>query len=110
MPAPGFAWQARPSRLRAGSSASRARPPRHGARPSSPPRPRRRTRARSELRSNGRESRQDRAVTNGDWVVGAMAIREHLAELRRDGEVLAGVAAETDLDASVPTCPEWCLR
>jgi len=39
-----------------------------------------------------------------------MSIREHLAALRRDGEVLAGVAAETDLDAPVPTCPEWGLR
>jgi uncharacterized protein (TIGR03083 family) len=39
-----------------------------------------------------------------------MSIREHLAALRRDGEVLADVAADTDLDVPVPTCPEWSLR
>src|SRR5438128_9992561 len=108
MPGPGSAWRARPSRSWAGSSASRARPCRQGPR-SSPPRPRGCGRARSELRSIRSERRQDRAVTDGDSVVDAMSIREHLAALRRDGEVLAGVAAETDLDAPVPTCPEWGL-
>src|SRR2546426_3252289 len=110
MRAPGSAWRARLSRSWAGSSASPARSSRLGPRPSPPPRLRRCRRAPSDLRSINPERRQDGAVTNGDPIVGAMSIREHLAALRRDGEVLAGVAADTDLDAPVPTCPEWCLR
>jgi uncharacterized protein (TIGR03083 family) len=36
--------------------------------------------------------------------------QEHIDELRVDGTALAAVAANTDLDAPVPTCPEWRLR
>jgi uncharacterized protein (TIGR03083 family) len=37
-------------------------------------------------------------------------IKEHIAELRRAGELLADAADRTDLDAPVPTCPGWRLR
>lgn len=39
-----------------------------------------------------------------------MEIHDHIAALRREGERLAAVAARSDLDAPVPTCPEWHLR
>ena len=39
-----------------------------------------------------------------------MELHEHIAALRREGEKLAAVAANADLDAPVPTCPEWRLR
>src|SRR5262245_700083 len=34
----------------------------------------------------------------------------HLAAIRREGELFAAAVAATDLDATVPTCPEWTLR
>lgn len=37
-------------------------------------------------------------------------IKEHIAELRRAGELLADAADRTDLDAPVPSCPGWQLR
>jgi uncharacterized protein (TIGR03083 family) len=37
-------------------------------------------------------------------------IKEHIAELRRAGELLADAAERTDLDAPVPTCPGWQVR
>jgi uncharacterized protein (TIGR03083 family) len=39
-----------------------------------------------------------------------MEIAEHLAALRREGELLAVAAARTDLDTPIPTCPEWRMR
>ncbi|MEU9130993.1 maleylpyruvate isomerase family mycothiol-dependent enzyme [Kitasatospora sp. NPDC048540] len=39
-----------------------------------------------------------------------MEISEHLDALRREGALLADAAGRTDLDAPVPTCPEWRLR
>ncbi len=39
-----------------------------------------------------------------------METTEHIAALRREGELLAATVARTDLDAPVPTCPEWCVR
>ncbi|MFG2824676.1 maleylpyruvate isomerase family mycothiol-dependent enzyme [Kitasatospora sp. NPDC048365] len=38
-----------------------------------------------------------------------MEISEHIDALRRDGALLAEAAAATDLDAPVPTCPDWRL-
>ncbi|SDT25166.1 TIGR03083 family protein [Streptomyces sp. TLI_053] len=39
-----------------------------------------------------------------------MEITAHIDALRREGGLLADAAARTDLDAAVPTCPEWRLR
>lgn len=39
-----------------------------------------------------------------------MEISDHIAALRREGDLLAGAAATTDLDTPIPTCPEWCMR
>jgi uncharacterized protein (TIGR03083 family) len=39
-----------------------------------------------------------------------MRIDEYVAHLRRDGELLAETVAKADLDAQVPTCPEWSVR
>jgi uncharacterized protein (TIGR03083 family) len=39
-----------------------------------------------------------------------MEVAEHIAALRGEGELLADVAARLDLDAPVPTCPEWQVR
>jgi uncharacterized protein (TIGR03083 family) len=39
-----------------------------------------------------------------------MEIAEHVTALRREGELLATVAAGSDLDAAVPTCPGWRVR
>ncbi|MFJ2581984.1 maleylpyruvate isomerase family mycothiol-dependent enzyme [Kitasatospora aureofaciens] len=38
-----------------------------------------------------------------------MDISEHIEALRREGALLADAAARTDLDAPVPTCPDWRL-
>ncbi|MFJ9697557.1 maleylpyruvate isomerase family mycothiol-dependent enzyme [Kitasatospora sp. NPDC101183] len=38
-----------------------------------------------------------------------MKITEHLDALRREGALLADAAAATELDAPVPTCPDWRL-
>jgi uncharacterized protein (TIGR03083 family) len=37
-------------------------------------------------------------------------IPEHVAALRREGALLAEAAARSDLDAAIPTCPEWSMR
>ncbi|MFB7617432.1 maleylpyruvate isomerase family mycothiol-dependent enzyme [Kitasatospora sp. NPDC056181] len=39
-----------------------------------------------------------------------MEITEHIDALRREGTLLADAAARTDLNAPVPTCPDWRLR
>jgi len=39
-----------------------------------------------------------------------MEIAEHIAALRAAGRRLAEAAADCDLDAPVPTCPDWRLR
>jgi uncharacterized protein (TIGR03083 family) len=39
-----------------------------------------------------------------------MEIAEHITALRREGGLLADAAAGSDLDAPIPTCPEWRLR
>jgi uncharacterized protein (TIGR03083 family) len=39
-----------------------------------------------------------------------MHIVEHVAAIRRDGQSLATAAAESGLDASVPSCPGWVVR
>ena len=39
-----------------------------------------------------------------------MEIAEHIAALRLQGELLGEAAARTDLDAPIPTCPEWRMR
>ncbi|MBO1419275.1 maleylpyruvate isomerase family mycothiol-dependent enzyme [Streptomyces sp. FH025] len=38
-----------------------------------------------------------------------MEISAHIDALRREGDLLAGAAARTDLAAPVPTCPDWRL-
>jgi uncharacterized protein (TIGR03083 family) len=37
-------------------------------------------------------------------------VAEHIAALRKEGELLAAAAAETDLDIPIPTCPDWRMR
>jgi uncharacterized protein (TIGR03083 family) len=39
-----------------------------------------------------------------------LSVGEHLAALRREGDLFAAALAAGDLDATVPTCPEWTLR
>jgi uncharacterized protein (TIGR03083 family) len=39
-----------------------------------------------------------------------MEIGEHIAAVRHQGDLLAAAAARTDLDAMIPTCPEWTMR
>jgi uncharacterized protein (TIGR03083 family) len=39
-----------------------------------------------------------------------MEIPEHIAALRREGELLAATAAKTDFNTPIPTCPEWRMR
>ncbi|MEK2495448.1 maleylpyruvate isomerase family mycothiol-dependent enzyme [Kitasatospora purpeofusca] len=39
-----------------------------------------------------------------------MEITAHIDALRHEGGLLADAAARTELDAPVPTCPEWRLR
>jgi len=40
----------------------------------------------------------------------AMRIEEHIAALRREGERMAQAVERADLDAAVPTCPDWTVR
>lgn len=35
-----------------------------------------------------------------------MKITEHIDALQREGKLLAAAATRTELDASIPTCPE----
>jgi uncharacterized protein (TIGR03083 family) len=39
-----------------------------------------------------------------------LSVDEHVAALRREGELFGAAVAAGDLDATVPTCPEWTLR
>jgi uncharacterized protein (TIGR03083 family) len=39
-----------------------------------------------------------------------MEVAEHLAALRREGDLLAAAAERADLDTPIPTCPEWRMR
>jgi uncharacterized protein (TIGR03083 family) len=39
-----------------------------------------------------------------------MQTPEHVAVLRREGELFADAVGKADLDATVPTCPEWSVR
>ena len=39
-----------------------------------------------------------------------MEIAQHIAVIRREGELLVSAAARTDLAAIVPTCPGWQMR
>src|SRR5438132_3359025 len=39
-----------------------------------------------------------------------MEVSEHVAALRREGELLAAAAERTGLDAPIPTCPGWRTR
>lgn len=39
-----------------------------------------------------------------------MDVSELIAALRREGEMLAAAAADLDLDAGIPGCPDWRLR
>src|SRR2546425_8335746 len=39
-----------------------------------------------------------------------MVFLEHVAALRREGELLGATAARTDLDTPIPTCPGWRMR
>lgn len=40
----------------------------------------------------------------------AMEVDDHIAALRREGELLAAAAQVAGLDASVPSCPPWRVR
>lgn len=40
----------------------------------------------------------------------AAASASHVRSLRHEGEPLAATVAGADLDAAVPTCPQWVLR
>jgi uncharacterized protein (TIGR03083 family) len=37
-------------------------------------------------------------------------VSEHLAAIRREGVLLASAAERGELDAQIPTCPEWRMR
>jgi uncharacterized protein (TIGR03083 family) len=37
-------------------------------------------------------------------------IAEHIAHIRRDGDLLVDAARRAGLDATVPTCPDWAVR
>jgi uncharacterized protein (TIGR03083 family) len=39
-----------------------------------------------------------------------MEMSEHLAALRREGDLLGATAAVTELDTPIPTCPDWRMR
>lgn len=39
-----------------------------------------------------------------------MEVAEHIASLRREGDLLAAAATRTDPDTPVPTCPDWRMR
>ena len=44
------------------------------------------------------------------WQNLSMQTPEHIAALRREGELFADAVGKADLDATVPTCPEWTVR
>src|SRR5436305_6897934 len=39
-----------------------------------------------------------------------MEIAEHLNALRRQGDLLAGAAGRSGLEAAVPSCPHWQVK
>jgi uncharacterized protein (TIGR03083 family) len=39
-----------------------------------------------------------------------MKIAEYIDALQREGRLLAAAASHTDLNASIPTCPDWRMR
>lgn len=39
-----------------------------------------------------------------------MLIDDHIAAIRREGQLLVEAVARADLDSRVPTCPEWTVR
>ncbi len=39
-----------------------------------------------------------------------MKITEHIDALQREGKLLAVAATRTELDAPIPTCPDWRMR
>jgi len=39
-----------------------------------------------------------------------MKINEHIDALQREGKLLAAAAKRTELDAQIPTCPDWRMR
>ena len=39
-----------------------------------------------------------------------MKITEHIDALQREGRLLAAAATQTELDAPIPTCPDWRMR
>ncbi len=39
-----------------------------------------------------------------------LTVPEHIAAIHREGELMAAAVARGDLDATVPTCPDWTLR
>ena len=39
-----------------------------------------------------------------------MKIVEHINALQREGQLLAAAATRTELDAPIPTCPDWRMR
>jgi uncharacterized protein (TIGR03083 family) len=43
-------------------------------------------------------------------MMASMEVREHVAALRRDGQLLAAAADRAGLDAKVPSCPSWQVR
>jgi len=39
-----------------------------------------------------------------------MKITEHIDAIQHEGQLLAGAATQTELDAWIPTCPDWRMR
>jgi uncharacterized protein (TIGR03083 family) len=39
-----------------------------------------------------------------------LSVEQYLAAIRQEGERFATAVADGDLDATIPTCPEWTLR
>ncbi len=52
-------------------------------------------------------------TVGGAWQGARMetvGVGEHVAALRRDGELLAAAAQRAGLEAAVPSCPDWAVR
>jgi uncharacterized protein (TIGR03083 family) len=49
-------------------------------------------------------------MTAADGTMSAMEVSEHIAALRRDGELLGAAAEEAGLTSAVPSCPPWQVR
>ncbi len=39
-----------------------------------------------------------------------MKITEHIDAIQHEGQLLAAAATQTELDAPIPTCPDWQMR